>query len=50
MSAQVEDVAIDKEFEWQYELPVFDEVVSHVSIGRDGTTMAVRGAGYRETL
>ena len=29
---------------------MFDEVVSHVSIGRDGTTTAIRGEGYRETM
>jgi hypothetical protein len=50
VSAHVEDVAMDKEFEWDYELPVFDQVVSHISIGRDGTTTAIRGEGYRETM
>jgi hypothetical protein len=50
VSAHVETIAIEHEFEWQYELPEFDEVVSHVSIGRDGTTTAIRGEGYRETM
>ena len=50
VSAQVEDVAIAKEFEWRYDLPQFEQVVSHVSIGRDGTTTAIRGDGYRETM
>lgn len=50
VSAHVEGIAIDKEFEWQYALPEFDQVVSHVSIGRDGTTTAIRGEGYRETM
>lgn len=50
VSAQVEDVAMEKEFEWHYDLPGFDQVVSHVSIGRDGTTTAIRGEGYRETM
>lgn len=50
VSAHVEGVAIDKEFEWQYALPEFDQLVSHVSIGRDGTTTAIRGEGYRETM
>jgi Zn-finger protein len=50
LSAHVEGVAIDKEFEWQYALPEFDQLVSHVSIGRDGTTTAIRGEGYRETM
>lgn len=50
VSAQVEEIALDKEMEWSYELPEFDEVVSHISIGRDGTTCAIRGEGYRETM
>jgi hypothetical protein len=50
VSAHVEGVAMDKEFEWRYELPEFDQVASHVSIGRDGTTMAILGHGYRETM
>ena len=50
VSARVEDVAMEKEFEWHYDLPVFDQVVSHISIGRDGTTTAIRGEGYRETM
>jgi hypothetical protein len=50
VSAQVEEVALDKEFEWRYDLPDLDQVVSHVSIGRDGTTMAILGQGYRETM
>ena len=50
VSAHVEDVAMEREFEWSYELPQFDRVVSHVSIGRDGTTTAIRGEGYRETM
>lgn len=50
VSAHVELLAMDKEFEWSYELPEFEDVVSHVSIGRDGTTAAIRGEGYRETM
>ena len=50
VSAHVEDVAMGHEFDWHYDLPVFDEVVSQVSIGRDGTTTAIRGEGYRETM
>ncbi len=50
VSAHVEDIAMDKEFEWHYDLPEFTEVVSHISIGRDGTTTAIRGEGYRETM
>lgn len=50
VSAQVEDVAMEKEFDWQYDLPVFDRVVNYISVGRDGTTTAIRGEGYRETM
>lgn len=50
VSAHVEALALEKEFEWQYDLPVFEDVVSHVSLGRDGTTMAILGEGYRETM
>jgi hypothetical protein len=50
VSAHVEDVAMEKEFEWAYALPKFDRVVNFISIGRDGTTTAIRGEGYRETM
>lgn len=50
VSSSVEMLASEKEFEMTYELPVLEEVVSHVSIGRDGTTTAIRGEGYRETM
>lgn len=44
------EIALDKEFEWTYELPDFEEVVKHISISRDGTTTAILGEGYRETM
>lgn len=50
VSGHVEGVAMEKEFEWQYDLPGFGQVVSHVSIGRDGTTTAIRGEGWREAM
>jgi hypothetical protein len=50
VSAHVEAIALEKEFEWQYDLPEFEQVVSHVAISRDGTTMAILGDGYRETM
>lgn len=50
VSAHVEDVAMEKEFEWEYDLPEFDRVVNFISVGRDGTTTAIRGEGYRETM
>ena len=50
ISHHVSEIAIDHEFEWQYELPYFNSVVTHIGIGRDGTTSAIRGDGYRETM
>jgi hypothetical protein len=50
VSAHVEDVAMEKKFEWEYALPAFDRVANYISIGRDGTTTAIRGEGYRETM
>ncbi len=50
ISSHVSEIAIDHEFEWQYELPYFNSVVTHIGIGRDGTTSAIRGDGYRETM
>lgn len=46
----VGDLAMDKEFELSYELPEFEEVVSHIAISRDGTTTRIRDNGYRETM
>lgn len=46
----VGQAALDKEFEWGYELPEFGEVVASIAIGRDGTTTAIIGEGYRETM
>lgn len=50
ISAAVGEVARDKEFEWRYELPELEEVVSHIAISRDGTTTPILGEGYRETM
>ena len=47
---QVGQIAMDKEFEWTYELPDLEQVVTHVAISRDGTTTPIRGEGYRETM
>jgi len=50
VSGEVGDLIERKEKEWTYSLP--SEVVDSelVSIGRDGTTMPIRGKGYRETM
>ena len=45
------DVLRDRELEWEYALPDFGEQeVSHIGIGRDGTTTHIVGAGYKETM
>ena len=50
LGALVGEVALEKEFEWSYDIPVMEEVVSHVSVSRDGTTTPILGEGYRETM
>ncbi len=46
----VGEIALDKESGWTYELPDFEDVVKHIAVGRDGTTTAILGEGYRETM
>lgn len=43
LSEKVGQVAMDKEFEWAYALPQMPDVVTHISIGRDGTTVPIVG-------
>jgi hypothetical protein len=50
LGKHVGEIALDKEFKWAYELPEFEDVVKHVAISRDGTTTAILGEGYRETM
>jgi hypothetical protein len=50
VSAHVEDIAMVKEFEWEYDLPEFDQVVNYISVGRDGTTTAIRGEVSGSTI
>lgn len=50
VSDAVGDFALDKEADMVYELPDFEEVVSHIAFSRDGTTTPIRGEGYRETM
>ncbi len=50
LSAAVAQVAQDKEFEWEYALPVMESVVHHISVSRDGTTTPIVKEGYRETM
>jgi hypothetical protein len=50
IGALVGEIAREKEFEWTYSLPEFEEVITHVSIGLDGTTTPILKEGYRETM
>lgn len=50
LGAEVGEIAREKEFEWNYDLPEMPDVVSHISISRDGTTTPIIGEGYRETM
>jgi hypothetical protein len=50
LSSKVADIAADKEFEWVYEVPGLPEVVTHISVGRDGTTTPIVKEGYREAM
>ena len=50
VSDVVAEIAQQREFDWSYDLPEFEEVVSHISISRDGTTTPIRSEGYRETM
>lgn len=50
LGATVGEIARENELTWTYALPDFEEVVTHVSIGLDGTTTPIVGEGYRETM
>jgi len=50
LSACVGEIARANEFEWQYALPELSSVVSHIAVGRDGTTTPIIKEGYRETM
>jgi hypothetical protein len=50
LGAAVGEVAREKEFEWSYELPQMEEVVTHIWVSRDGTTTPILKQGYRETM
>lgn len=50
LGSLVGEVAREKEFEWSYALPELDSVVTHISVGRDGTTTPILNEGYRETM
>lgn len=50
LGSLVGEIAREKEFEWAYDIPAMPDVVSHISVGRDGTTTPVLQEGYRETM
>jgi len=50
LGALVGEVAREKEFEWVYDIPAMPDVVSHISVSRDGTTTPILNEGYRETM
>lgn len=50
LGAAVGEVALEKEFEWSYDLPDMEDVVTHISVSRDGTTTPILKEGYRETM
>ena len=50
LGSVVGEIALEKEMEWSYALPEMQEVVSHISVSRDGTTTPILKEGYRETM
>lgn len=50
LAQDVGSIVADKEHLWTYTLPPQAVEAQIVSIGRDGTTMHIRGQGYRETM
>jgi hypothetical protein len=50
LSQSVGALAQEHEFDWRYALPEFTDVVSHIAVGRDGTTTPIIKQGYRETM
>jgi hypothetical protein len=41
---------IDKELKWHYEIPPQETEVSSIGISRDGTTVPIKGEGYKEAM
>lgn len=50
ISEAVGALAVERGRAWDYVLPDFSQVVTHISIGRDGTTTPILKEGYRETM
>ena len=50
VGALVGELAREKEFEWRYEVPAMNQVITHIAVSRDGTTTPIVKEGYRETM
>jgi hypothetical protein len=50
LGASVGEIAHDHEFDWSYVIPKQTTEVTHIAVGRDGTTTPIIGEGYRETM
>jgi hypothetical protein len=50
LSTSVSDIAAEHEMDWSYCLPQMPYPVTHISIGRDGTTTPIVGGKYREAM
>jgi hypothetical protein len=50
ISESVSAIVMEKEFEYTYDLPAFTDIVSHISIGLDGTTTPIRFEGYKQSM
>jgi hypothetical protein len=50
LMARLGDEMIDKELKWSYEIPPLETEVSAIGISRDGTTVPIKGEGYKEAM
>lgn len=50
LGASVGDIALEPDCDWTYDLPPLPAVVTHIAVGRDGTTTPIKKEGYRETM
>lgn len=41
---------IEKEYKWSYDNPGLEAAVSSIGISRDGTTVPIKGEGYKEAM
>lgn len=50
LNERVGQVMMEKEQKWAYEIPALGKAVKTVGISRDGTTIPIKGEGYKETM